>query len=183
MARVIHVVGQELDPAFFVSTGPRSLNEGLSRFPIGDGKIDGQDRAAKPWTLFVEDVDQLTASTQDLLLYFLSVVGATEHAQARVRLIATTTTDLRRRVVAGQFKDELFYRMNVLHVVLPPVGVVGPTGLSQLLDEQARLLLAAADPSSNKSEEGLRRRLGSEQLPGAGQLPTLLASFGSRRQS
>jgi DNA-binding NtrC family response regulator len=90
-----------------------------------------QDKAgifevAHDGTLFLDDVANLTLEIQGKLLRVLEVyeykpVGASHVKKTNVRIIAATNKDLRAMVEEGTFRDDLFYRLNVFPIFLPPL--------------------------------------------------------------
>jgi transcriptional regulator with AAA-type ATPase domain len=84
-------------------------------------------RAAKG-TLFLDEIDKLSLKAQAGLLHFLEDRGyrmlgddAVAERQADVRFLVGTNADLRAAVRAGRFREDLYYRINVLPVRLPPL--------------------------------------------------------------
>ena len=87
---------------------------------------DGLFGAASGGTLFLDEVAEMSPSMQVKLLRVLSdgaylPVGATSPRQADVRVIAATHHDLAARVRDGAFREDLFYRLHVLAMRLPPL--------------------------------------------------------------
>jgi len=77
-------------------------------------------------TLFLDEIGEIPPSTQVKLLRVLQQreferVGGTETLKVDVRVIAATNRDLAEEVKAGRFRDELFYRLNVITVIMPPL--------------------------------------------------------------
>ena len=77
-------------------------------------------------TLFLDEIGHLPLSLQGKLLRTLDdrrvrPVGATQDRAVDVRIIAATHVDLRSAVTRGEFREDLFYRLNVVHLVLPPL--------------------------------------------------------------
>jgi transcriptional regulator with PAS, ATPase and Fis domain len=87
----------------------------------------GKLEMASNGTIFLDEIGEMTLRMQGLLLRFLETgeiqkVGAERVAQApNVRVIAATNRDLRELVAQGQFREDLFYRINVIHLVVPPL--------------------------------------------------------------
>ena len=120
-------------------------------------------------TLFLDEIGDLPADTQPKLLraldgYGIRSVGATGSATHRnTRVIAATHASLRDRVNAGDFRRDLFHRLEVFTVVLPPLrerrGDIGPI---------SRALLRAMEPDVGQKEltTAALARLVSEPWPG-----------------
>jgi transcriptional regulator with PAS, ATPase and Fis domain len=77
-------------------------------------------------TLFLDEIAELPVLLQTKLLRVIEekqvwAVGATRPQPADVRLIASTNRDLAGEIGAGRFRADLFYRLNVVHVMLPPL--------------------------------------------------------------
>ncbi len=82
--------------------------------------------AAGGGTFFLDEVGEMTPATQVKLLRTLQQrevlpVGATEAIPVDARVIAATNRDLERDVKTGQFRSDLFYRLNVIAIHLPPL--------------------------------------------------------------
>ncbi|HUJ25220.1 MAG TPA: sigma-54 dependent transcriptional regulator, partial [Myxococcales bacterium] len=90
------------------------------------GRKEGRFELADGGTLFLDEIGEIPPSTQVKLLRVLQQreferVGGTETIKVDVRLIAATNRDLQAEVAAGRFRDELFYRLNVVTVTMPPL--------------------------------------------------------------
>lgn len=77
-------------------------------------------------TLFLDEINSLNLSVQSKLLRVLQdqefrPLGSTKSKTINVKIIAATNTDLRHLVDTRQFREDLFYRLNVLSLVLPPL--------------------------------------------------------------
>ena len=86
----------------------------------------GRFELAAGGTLFLDDVDDVPLSMQVKLLRALQNrqverVGGTRMIPINVRVIAGTKRDLKKMVAEGKFREDLFYRLNVLPIVLPPL--------------------------------------------------------------
>jgi two-component system, NtrC family, response regulator GlrR len=87
---------------------------------------DGLFAAAHGGTLFLDEIGDAPASVQVKLLRVLQErsylpVGETEARTVDVRIIAATNRDLRADVEAGRFRDDLFYRIHVVPIAMPPL--------------------------------------------------------------
>jgi DNA-binding NtrC family response regulator len=87
----------------------------LGRFELADGG-----------TIFLDEVAECPPATQVKLLRVLEDrtffrVGGTQAIQVDVRVITATNKSLKEEVVLGRFRDDLFYRLNVLYIYLPPL--------------------------------------------------------------
>jgi DNA-binding NtrC family response regulator len=81
---------------------------------------------AQGGTLFLDEIDALSLSAQVKLLRFLQngeyrALGSARTATADVRIIAATNADLRGKVEAKLFRDDLYHRLNVLSLSIPPL--------------------------------------------------------------
>jgi DNA-binding NtrC family response regulator len=86
----------------------------------------GRFELAQGGTLFLDDIDDVPLSMQVKLLRALQNrqverVGGTRTIPVNVRIITGTKRDLRRMVAEGSFREDLYFRLNVLSVVLPPL--------------------------------------------------------------
>ena len=87
------------------------------------GKLEMADNG----TIFLDEIGEMTLRMQGLLLRFLETgeiqkVGAERTAKAtNVRVMTATNRNLRDLIAQGQFREDLFYRINVIHLVVPPL--------------------------------------------------------------
>jgi DNA-binding NtrC family response regulator len=86
----------------------------------------GRVEAAQGGTLFLDEIGEIDPSTQIKLLRFLGErtferVGSSKTLMADVRVISATNKNLRELVQAGKFREDLFFRLNVVEIWLPPL--------------------------------------------------------------
>jgi two-component system response regulator AtoC len=86
----------------------------------------GRFESAAGGTLFLDEIGEISASTQVKLLRFLETksierVGGSKPIELDVRLVAATNRDLEREVKQGRFREDLFFRLNVVRLVMPPL--------------------------------------------------------------
>ena len=84
-------------------------------------------RTAVGGTLFLDEVGDLPLDVQPKLLRFLEQgevlpVGETRPQQVDVRVVAATNADLEQRVAEGKFREDLFYRLSVIRIHVPPLA-------------------------------------------------------------
>lgn len=86
----------------------------------------GRFELAEGGTLFLDEVGDLNVSTQIKLLRVLQEkeferLGGTETIKANVRLVAATNKDIERAIAEGAFREDLYYRLNVFAIFMPPL--------------------------------------------------------------
>jgi DNA-binding NtrC family response regulator len=86
----------------------------------------GRFEAADGGTLFLDEIGEISASTQVKLLRFLETktierVGGTKPIPLDVRLVAATNRTLEQLVREGKFREDLFFRLNVVRITMPPL--------------------------------------------------------------
>lgn len=94
-------------------TGAIDSKRGL--FEIGDGG-----------TVFLDEIGELTPPIQVKLLRLVQEkvfkrVGGTEDISVDIRIISATNKDLEKEVIEGRFREDLYYRLNVIHINVPPL--------------------------------------------------------------
>ncbi|MGV1098275.1 sigma 54-interacting transcriptional regulator [Thiovibrio sp. JS02] len=101
---------------------------GYEKGAFTDAKADkpGRFALAEKGTIFLDEIGDISPSLQLKLLRVLQEkeyepLGSTVTRKADVRVIAATNKDLKSRVAEGRFRDDLFYRLNVIRVSLPPL--------------------------------------------------------------
>ncbi len=87
---------------------------------------EGRFEAADGGTLFLDEIGNLSLTGQMKLLRVLETgrferLGSTKTRQVKVRVISATNADLPAQIRAGQFREDLYYRLNVVPLVVPPL--------------------------------------------------------------
>ncbi|GMV99232.1 MAG: sigma-54-dependent Fis family transcriptional regulator [Candidatus Hydrogenedentota bacterium] len=95
-------------------------------FTGADAARQGKFELANGGTLFLDEVGDMPLESQPKLLRVLQDgvverIGSSTQRQVDVRVIAATNRDLKKRVEAGEFREDLYFRLDVLPVVLPPL--------------------------------------------------------------
>lgn len=135
VARAIHAAGSRAGRRFvavncgaIVSTLAESQLFGHARgsFTGADATTAGAFRAADGGILFLDEIGEMPLDLQPKLLRALqqrevTPVGATRPIPVDVQVIAATNRDLAVEVAAGRFREDLFYRLNVIHLTIPPL--------------------------------------------------------------
>lgn len=135
LARAIHAASpRRHGPFVAVNCGaiPESLMESelfgheKGAFTGADRRKPGQVERAQGGVLFLDEVAELTPQAQVKLLRLLQNrtferLGGTETLHADVRVIAATNRDLHVEMAQGRFREDLYYRLNVFHIHLPPL--------------------------------------------------------------
>ena len=160
MAKVIHANGARADkPYISVNCGaiPDNLLEselfghkkGAFTGAVNDRK--GKFESAHRGTIFLDEIGELPLIGQVKLLRVLQSheiqrVGSDETISVDARIVAATNKNLRRLIEQGTFREDLFYRLSVIHVTLPP--------LRERQDEIPMLIAYFSDEAA----EALKRR-------------------------
>jgi Nif-specific regulatory protein len=102
----------------------------------------GKVEAAKGGTLFLDEIGDLPRSLQGKLLTLLqdrtySRVGSAESLEADVRILAATNRPLEDLVAAGEFRKDLYYRLKVVEIALPPLRERGREDVIRLINHFA----------------------------------------------
>lgn len=160
MAKVIHANGSRADkPYISVNCGaiPESLLESelfghkKGAFTGAANDRKGKFESAHKGTIFLDEIGELPLPGQVKLLRVLQSheiqrVGSDETISVDARIVAATNKNLRRLIEQGTFREDLFYRLSVIHVTLPP--------LRERKDEIPLLIAYYGDESA----EALKRR-------------------------
>ena len=139
LARAIHMLSPRKSKPF-VAVHCAALTETLLEselFGHEKGSFTGADRRragrfeqAHEGTIFLDEIGEISASTQVKLLTVLQErrferVGGNDPISVDVRIIAATNRDIAADVAAGRFREDLYYRLNVIHAEMPPLRVRG----------------------------------------------------------
>jgi two-component system, NtrC family, response regulator HydG len=135
LARLLHRMSRRRDGKFVaLNCGaiPETLLESelfgyeKGAFTGAAGRKEGRFDLAHGGTLFLDEITETRPSVQVRLLRVLQDgeyerVGGTETLRADVRVVAATNRDIRREVAEGRFREDLFYRLNVIPIHVPPL--------------------------------------------------------------
>ena len=178
-AKIIHRMSNRSDGQFVaMNCGaiPDTLFES-ELFGHRKGAFTGADRdkpglveEAHLGTLFLDEVGELSAPAQVKLLRFLQEqtfrhIGETNQRSVSVRIIAASNRDLYRMVDEGRFREDLFYRLNVFYLHLPPLRDRRET-IPSLIKLFVHRQNAALEKHVNVISKGAELMLASYDYPG-----------------
>jgi Nif-specific regulatory protein len=146
LARAIHVNSARRDAPFVhvdCTTLPAALVEselfGHERgaYTGADARVVGKVEAAHGGTLFLDEIGELPLPLQGKLLRFVQErqferVGGRETLTADVRLVAATNRDLAAMADAGSFRSDLYFRLRVVEIEIPPLRERGAHDIADL---------------------------------------------------
>src|SRR5712671_4233814 len=129
------------------------------------GNRQGRLEQAHKGTLFLDEVGTMSTALQTKLLRVLQEreferVGDSHTIKVDVRVIAATNSDLTRMVADGQFREDLFYRLNVIPVELPPLRERKediPLLVQHFLDKFRAEAIGAPRPAMTVAQDAVRR--------------------------
>src|SRR5213078_812319 len=95
-------------------------------FTGAQGRKSGRFELADGGTLFLDEIGDLNLATQVKLLRILQEreferLGSTDTVKVNVRLVAATHKDLEKAISEGAFREDLYYRLNVFAIFVPPL--------------------------------------------------------------
>jgi two-component system, NtrC family, response regulator AlgB len=135
LARIAHRASRRNDKPFVIVNCPSLSKELLESELFGHVKGSftgaardywGKVKAAEGGTLFFDEIGELPMEIQPKLLRLFQEreyerVGETVTRFANIRVLAATNCDLKQRVSAGAFREDLYFRLNVISIELPPL--------------------------------------------------------------
>ena len=131
-ARLLHQWSPRIDAPFVVVSAARMTPERVEEALFGVEEAGENVRAglleqAHGGTLFLDDVADMPMTTQAKILRVLTEqvfqrVGGARWVRVDVRVISATSRDLAAEIAAGRFREDLYYRLNVVPVRLPPLS-------------------------------------------------------------
>jgi DNA-binding NtrC family response regulator len=135
LARVLHALSRRADKPFYavnMASFSKTIFEdeffGHAKGAYTDAGSDrrGFFEAAHGGTLFLDEITELDPSLQAKLLRVIEErelyrLGSTEVRDVDVRLIAATNQDINEEILKGRFRADLFYRINMYNIVIPPL--------------------------------------------------------------
>ncbi len=179
LARALHEESQRRE-APFVTINCAALPEALAESELFGhrrgaftGALEdkpGRIRAAEGGTLFLDEVGELPLNIQAKLLRFLEsgecqALGETHCYRADVRVIAATHRDLHAMVREGRFREDLFYRLNIIPLEIPPLRQRSGD-IPLLLETLTAELAAKHSLAAPIFDKAARQRLNAYAWPG-----------------
>lgn len=117
----------------------------------------GRFEQAQGGTIFLDEIGEIDASTQVKLLRVLGErtierVGGNKSVSIDVRVVVATNRNLREMVKKGEFREDLYFRMNVVHITMPPlrnrrddIAIMAAKFLAEFAEENSRKVKALSD--------------------------------------
>lgn len=135
IARALHMNSSRREKPFVVANcvafSPGILESELfghekGAFTGANSRRIGRFEVAHGGTLFLDEIGEVDIATQAKLLRVVQEkeferVGSSASIKVEVRLIAATNKDLEKEIKEGRFREDLFYRLNVFHIDIPPL--------------------------------------------------------------
>jgi two-component system response regulator HydG len=139
-------------------------------FTGADKQRIGRIEQANGGTLFLDEIGEMPLSTQVKLLHVLQQqsferVGGNETIKVDVRLIAATNKDLALEVRERRFREDLFYRLNVVHLEMPPLRLRG-SDITTLAEHSIRKFAQLNQRRVDGMSDEARKKLLTHRWPG-----------------
>lgn len=180
LAKAIHEESGRKDQPFVVVNCP-SIPENLFEselFGYESGSFTGANKAGKKGkfeladkgTLFLDEIGDLPPALQPKLLRAIQErsierIGGTQSLPVDVRIIAATNRNLEKMMQEGTFREDFYYRLNVIPLTIPPLRL-RPADIPLYLEHFLKNLSQKLNRENLRLEESLRRWLINYQWPG-----------------
>ena len=171
IAKAIHYAGEGRGSLVAVNCAalPESLLEselfGHERgaFTSADSRRKGRFELADKGTIFLDEIGDISQAMQAKLLRVLQEkkferVGGHESIEVDLRVVAATNKTLEREVAQGKFREDLFYRLNVIRLELPPLRD-RPEDIPLLIEHFLHKYARPGEPPKRVSPEAMARML------------------------
>lgn len=180
MARAIHRLDPKRRAGPFVAINCGAISSGLAEsemFGHSRGAFTGADRdrkglirAADGGVLFLDEIGELGSDIQAKLLRVLQdhhvmSVGTDHEVEVDVRVIAATNRNLEIMIEQGKFREDLFHRLNMLRIHLPPLRE-RPADLKPLIDNVLEKYRSPAASTTPSVDGDFMEALAQSDLPG-----------------
>lgn len=193
LARALHKASPRRDMPFIVAACATASEEQLERNLFGTSETTGNAQRgafelADGGTLLLDEIGDLTARQQQTLLCVLqdeavTPVGSTTTRPINVRVLSTTSRDIPQSIAAGTFREDLYYRLNVVQIEMPPLArrrediplliahflaqIAQESGSRKIYPPEALELLATAEWPGNvrQLQNVVRRTVAVSQTP------------------
>jgi DNA-binding NtrC family response regulator len=153
VARALHETSSRRDQPFLAvncSALPGALIESLifgherGAFTGADRRVRGQLELARGGTLLLDEIAEMPAELQAKLLRVLEdrrfrPLGAEQEMPLRARILAATHVDIEQRILEGRFREDLYYRLNVVSIDVPSISERGQDLVELLLHFSSEL--------------------------------------------
>jgi len=180
IARAIHVNSERKDGPFVkvdCTTLPEALIENelfgheKGAFTGADKTVPGKFEVAGGGTLFLDEMGELPLQVQGKLLRVLQDreferVGGTKTLRCDIRVVCATHRDLEAMVDEGKFREDLFYRVRVVPLTLPPLRERGSTDLVRLVEHFVDRFSRRHRRDIHRLTDDALRRLKQHPFPG-----------------
>jgi two-component system response regulator HydG len=175
VARAIHCLGPRVEKPFVPVDCPaltptliesELFGHAKGAFTGADHTARGFFEAANEGTLFLDEIGELPFELQAKLLRVLQEkevrhIGSTERIPINVRVIAATNCDLEAAVRGGIFRKDLYFRLNVLQVKLPPLRE-RRSDIPLLVNHFLEKFSDPREPARTISDDAMRRLIGDD---------------------